>query len=50
MKCFIIKIAYEYLTLYTRLSFKKHKINLFIIILKLYKYINYSNANIIKEI
>ena len=49
-KFFIIKIAYKYLNLYTQLSFKKRTMNLRIIILKLHKYINYLNENIIKEI
>ena len=50
MKFFIIKIAYEYLNLYTQLLFKKRIINLRVIILKLFEHINYLNENIIEEI
>ena len=47
---FIIKIVYKYLSLYTRLLFKKYIINLYIIILKSLIYINCLNENIIKKI
>ena len=50
MKFFITKIDYEYLNLCTRLSFKKNTINLYIIILKSFVYINYLNESIIKEV
>ena len=38
------------MNLYILLSFKKYIINLRIIILKSFKYINYLNENIIEEI
>ena len=47
---FIIKIVYKYLTLNTRLLFKKYIINLYIIILKSLIYINCLNENIIKKL
>ena len=49
-KFFIIKIVYEYLNLYIRLLFKRRTINLHVIILKSFIYINYSNVNIIEKI
>ena len=47
---FIIKIVYEYLSRCIRLQFKKHTINLRVIILKLHAYTNYSNESIIDEV